>query len=64
MDYEKAATKLEGIFATLYKAIKDHSDLDDSSIADAGRYGASGGFGGFCYYTDTVAFYDKNENYE
>jgi hypothetical protein len=55
------STKLEGTIATLYKAIKEHSSLEDSSIADAGRHGASGGFGGFCYYTETVAFYDKNE---
>ena len=28
---------------------------------DVDRHGASGGFSGFIYYTETTAFYDKNK---
>ncbi len=30
------------------------------SLEDVARHGASGGFGGFVYYTDTVAFFRRN----
>ena len=53
--------KLEGNIANLYKAIKNHYPLEDEDIVNAGVYGASGGFGGFTYYMDTVVFYDNNE---
>lgn len=45
----------------LYDAIKAHCDLEDESMIDAANHGADGGFNGFIYYTETVAFYDKNE---
>lgn len=46
----------------LYRAVKEHSGLEDDSIVDAGRHGADAGWGNFTYYSDTVAFYDKNED--
>ena len=45
----------------LYDAIKEHCDLEDESMVDAANHGASAGFGGFTYCTDTVKFYDDNE---
>jgi hypothetical protein len=48
------------LYINLYKAIKQHSGLEYESMIDAGNYGASGGFGGFVYYTDTCEFYDNN----
>ena len=46
----------------LHKAIKDHSDLEDDSIKDAGEYGADGGFGGFIYNNDCIEFWDNNSS--
>lgn len=31
------------------------------SLGDVARHGAAGGFGGFTYYTDTVAFFKRNK---
>ena len=31
------------------------------SLQDVARHGADGGFPGFCYYTDTCAFYAKHQ---
>lgn len=45
----------------LLRAIREHSGLELAAIRDAGRHGADAGWGGFTYYTDTVAFYDANE---
>jgi hypothetical protein len=33
---------------------------DKDSLRDVYAHGASGGFCGFCYYSDTVAFYKRN----
>ena len=46
----------------LYVAIHQHCEIEDDSIIDAANYGASGGFNGFIYYTDTVEFFDNNED--
>lgn len=35
--------------------------LDREQLADVARHGASGGFRGFIYYTDTLAFYKAHE---
>lgn len=32
-----------------------------STLRDAARHGAAGGFGGFTYYTDTCKFYQRNK---
>ncbi len=45
----------------LVKAIREHADLELSTIRDAGRYGADAGFGGFTYTADAADFYDANE---
>ena len=34
---------------------------DIESLIDVANHGASGGYGSFCYYSDTVAFYKKNK---
>jgi hypothetical protein len=34
---------------------------DIESLVDVANHGASGGYGQFCYYSDTVAFYKKNK---
>lgn len=35
--------------------------LDRESLEDVCRHGASGGFSGFTYYTDTLAFYKAHK---
>ena len=35
--------------------------IDRESLEDVVRHGASGGFAGFTYYTDTVAFYKAHK---
>ena len=32
------------------------------TMEDIARYGVDGGFSGFIYYTDTVAFFNRNKN--
>lgn len=44
----------------LIRAIREHSDLELSSIRDAASHGADAGYGGFTYYTDTTAFVAAN----
>ena len=46
----------------LIRAIRAHSELELSSIRDAGNYGADSGFGGFTYTADGADFYDANED--
>jgi len=46
----------------LYEAIKQHSELEDESIIDAGNHGADAGWSGFTYNSDCIEFYDKNED--
>ena len=45
----------------LLGAIKEHSNLGETQIKQAGKHGANAGFGGFVSYTDTNEFYDDNE---
>lgn len=52
----------EDVREKLHKAIKKHSGMDDDQIIDAGNHGADAGWPGFTYYTDTVKFYEKNED--
>ena len=49
-------------YRKLYRAIKEHSELEDDAIRDAGSHGADAGWGGFCYTTECVEFYDANES--
>jgi len=44
----------------LHDAIKEHSDLEDANIIDAGVHGADAGFGGFTYDIDCIEFWDNN----
>jgi hypothetical protein len=32
-----------------------------ATLLDVARHGAQGGYGNFCYYSDTVQFYKKNK---
>lgn len=43
---------------------KDKKEVAEatSSLKDVAEHGASGGYTGFTYYTDTVEFHDKNES--
>jgi hypothetical protein len=34
---------------------------DIETLIDVANHGADGGYGEFCYYSDTVAFYKKNK---
>ena len=45
----------------LYNAIKEHADLENIEIMDAGNHGADGGFHGFIYNGDCIVFWEKNE---
>lgn len=45
----------------LYQAIKQHCDLDDESIINAGEHGAAAGWNGFVSYNQTNQFYQENE---
>jgi hypothetical protein len=45
----------------LLKAIRDHANLELSTIRDASNHGADSGFAGFTYYTDTSEFYAANQ---
>lgn len=49
------------MYKDLVKAVKKHSGLDDAEIIQAAEHGADAGWAGFTYTTDTVEFYDKNE---
>jgi hypothetical protein len=55
----KLASEQSGIPASLINAvIRQIGDPD--SLADVARYGASGGYCGFTYYSDTVAFFKRH----
>lgn len=49
------------LYRKLYRAIKDHADLEDDTIRKAGQHGADAGWGGFTYTSDCVEFYNDNE---
>lgn len=49
-------------YVELLRAIREHSDLELSTIRDAGTYGADAGFGGFTYTTDGAEFYRANRD--
>lgn len=42
----------------MVKAIREQ--LDDDRLRDVAEHGADGGFPGFSYYSDTVAFYNEH----
>jgi hypothetical protein len=46
----------------LIKAVKDQLGYEEGDFyfEDVYNNGAGGGYPGFCYYSDTVAFYKKN----
>lgn len=48
-------------YEALVKAVKKHGNLEDTDLIDAANHGADSGFSEFCYYDDTVAFYDSHE---
>lgn len=45
---------------TLLKAIREHSNMEDDQIRDAGRHGADAGWPGFTYTGDCVEFTRDN----
>lgn len=49
-----------GIYQRLYKAIKEHSGMDDEQIIEAANHGADSGWPGFCYTTDCMEFFQAN----
>ncbi len=49
------------MYQDLLEAIREHSEMDDSQIMEAGQHGADSGWPGFTYTTDCVEFYRKNE---
>jgi hypothetical protein len=49
------------IYQKLYRGIKDHCELEDDAIIDAGRHGADAGWGGFSYTKDCCEFYEANK---
>jgi hypothetical protein len=49
------------LYNELLAAIKEHSELDDTEIIDAGTHGADAGWSGFTYNEDAANFYDANE---
>lgn len=53
---------MSDVYKRLYDAIKEHAHLEDETIIDAGKHGADAGWGGFTYYKDTCAFYEKNSD--
>lgn len=48
------------VYERLHKAIKRHSGMDDDQLIDAGNHGADGGWPGFTYYDEAIAFFKKN----
>lgn len=44
------------------KAVLAQSNLSAQEFCDVANHGADGGWNGFIYYTETEAFYDKNES--
>jgi hypothetical protein len=53
----KQVIKDNSDFKTLINAVIDRIGLD--SVEDVVNHGINGGFGGFIYYSDTVAFFKK-----
>jgi hypothetical protein len=50
------------IYQKLYRAIKNHSELEDYSIIEAGQHGADAGWNGFIYTKECIEFYEQNES--
>ena len=47
---------------SLVKAVISHSELTAVQLLDVASHGADCGTSGFCYYTETEAFYNANES--
>lgn len=56
----KAVIKQLG-YTTKAKAKAKDKDKLESTLRDVMNHGADGGFGNFCYYTDTCKFYQRNK---
>lgn len=56
----KQASDYSGIPAALIKAVIKQSGGTES-LEDVMNHGASGGFSGFIYYTETAAFFEKHK---
>ena len=49
-------------YEKLYNAVKEHApSLDGEDFKQISKYGIDGGFNGFIYYSDTIKFFDRNE---
>lgn len=50
------------LITSIVKAVLSHDSVTAQQFVDVANHGADGGTcGGFIYYADTVAFFDKNE---
>ena len=47
-------------FKNLFRAVLRQGDFDFDNLQDIYNYGIAGGFCGFIYYSDTVAFFNRN----
>lgn len=52
----------QDVIERLEVSVKKQSGLNDTELLDVAKHGASGGFSGFTYYRETVAFFDSNED--
>jgi len=49
-------------YQRLYKAIKEHApSLEKEDFKQIAKHGIDGGFNGFIYYSETVKFFNENE---
>lgn len=55
-----SATSTDERMVELLRAIRNHSELELSSIRDAGTYGADSGFAGFTFTVDGAEFFRAN----
>ncbi len=46
----------------LLDAVEKHSGLSDEELEEVAEHGASTGWPGFTYYTDTCKFYDEHDD--
>lgn len=55
-------TERDKFMNQIYKAIKEHTNaLTLEDFLQIAEHGADAGWNGFCYYNETVLFYNENE---
>lgn len=50
------------IYEKVFHAVQEHAKLDKEQFEDIAKHGADAGWPGFTYYSDTVAFFDRNKS--